>query len=74
MDCISSCSSVLICAKPHVLLGHDFGDCFRVQEVVLIRFPIGFHELGGNQPHLMPLFLQCSSHEVCTCASLKADE
>ena len=38
--------------KAHVLLGHGFG----IQEVVLVRLPIGFDELSRDQSHLVTLF------------------
>jgi hypothetical protein len=50
--------------KAHVLLGHGFGDGLGIEEVVLIRFAIGFDELGRNEPHLVPLFSQRGTEKV----------
>ena len=51
--------------KPHVLFGHGFGDCFRIDEIVLVRFSVWLYELGRDEPHFVPLFLQCGSQKVC---------
>ncbi len=39
--------------KAHVLLGHGFGDRFRIDEVVLVRLALGFDELPRDKPHLV---------------------
>jgi hypothetical protein len=42
--------------KAHVLFGHGFGDRFRIDEIVLVRLPVRFYELGGDEPHFVSLF------------------
>jgi hypothetical protein len=43
--------------KAHVLHGHGFGDRFCIDEVIFVRLPVGFDELGRDEPHLVPLSL-----------------
>jgi hypothetical protein len=40
----------------------------------VIGLPIGFDELGENEPHLVPLFSQRGSHEVRSRTSLNPDQ
>ena len=49
-------------------------DRFGIDEVILVRLPVGFDELGRDEPHLVPLSLQCGTQEVCSCTGLKPDE
>ena len=41
--------------KAHVLLGHRFGDRFRIEEVVLVRLSVRLYELGGDEPYFVSL-------------------
>jgi hypothetical protein len=60
--------------EAHVLFRYRFSDRFGVDEVVLVRFSIGFDELSRNEPHVMTLFSQCSSHEVRSCTSFQTNK
>lgn len=48
---------------PH-LLGHGFGDCFGIDDVILVRFPTALYKLCGNESYLVFLLAQRSSQEV----------
>ena len=60
--------------KAHVLFGYRFGDRFRIEKVVLVRFAVRLHELGGDEPHLVTLFSEYGSHKVCSGTRLQADQ
>ena len=60
--------------KAHVLLGHGFGDRFRIDEVVLVRLAVGFDELGRDEPHFVPLFSYSGPQEVRSRTGFKADK
>jgi hypothetical protein len=60
--------------KAHVLFGHRFGDRFRIQEVVLVRLPVGLYELGGNEPHFVSLLSECGSQKVGSRTRLQTNQ
>ena len=60
--------------KAHVLLGHGFGDCLGVDEVVLVRLAVGFDELRRDEPHLVPLCSQGTTQEVRSGTGFKPDQ
>jgi hypothetical protein len=41
--------------KTHVLLGHGFGDRFRIDEVVLVGLAVRLHKLRRDESYLVPL-------------------
>jgi hypothetical protein len=46
--------------KTHVLLGHGFGDCLGIDEVIFVRLPLRLHKLCGDESHLVSLPAQHS--------------
>src|SRR5215468_3557421 len=74
MACTSSCSSLLIGTKRHVLLAHGFSDRRSIDKVIFIRFTVGLYKLGGNQAHVVPLRLQSGSQEVRSRTCFQANQ
>lgn len=60
--------------EPHVVARYRFGNRLRIKVVVLVRLAIGFDELPGNQPRLVPLLAPRTSQAVRTTAGFDADQ
>ena len=59
--------------EAHVLFARRFGDCFSIDEVVLVQLAVGLYKLGRNQAYIVPLLSQSGPKKVRSRTRFQAD-